>query len=301
MAWDESTLAAMVKRTQLIDRRFKTFTVNAIQAGSVYGLDNELAERLVRLGLPCALNNDELCFDEYDLHNIALFLRLPSIYRQAMQTWANTLDAVSSGRYGTFKVDGLLLGGAGRLETQARVLGGVGDGREHAIAIGKSLLSVEVAIEFNWPETPVELQEVLLSLVETTDFCFLPEEVQTGSGFARSHGLADCVVGASWLMEECRKRDFEARTRGGLFLAEPLSFPHSWVEVRIGDRWVPYDPLLLRLIAEHTSLTAESWPLARSVGPVTLSMTDGSTKLVEVADEGFSVSYVTRLLRREDP
>src|SRR5204863_8078849 len=108
--------------------------------------------------------------------------------------------------------------------------------------------------------------------------------------------LSDCGDAALLLAMECARLGIVSRTAYGLLLAVPFSTPHTWVEIRAGDRWIPLDPLLMRVLAQYTTLDASAWPPIRSPGAVLLRLAGHETPIVLADGRPLEASFPTRIL-----
>ncbi|MGA2321324.1 MAG: transglutaminase domain-containing protein [Solirubrobacteraceae bacterium] len=146
-----------------------------------------------------------------------------------------------------------------------------------------------------WPAVGPAVEDLLVD-VASLDFCWLPESLSGDVEFTRQTRLSDCGNAALLLSMECARLGIASRTAYGLLLATPYSTPHSWVEIRVGDRWVPVDPLLLRLLAQYTTLDASAWPPIRSPGAVLLRLADQETAIVLADGRPLQASFRTRIV-----
>jgi hypothetical protein len=75
-------------------------------------------------------------------------------------------------------------------------------------------------------------------------------------------------------------------------VAPPLGTPHEWAEIRIGDIWVPADPLLLSILGRFAALDPSRRPCTHSPAAVLLRLADRETPIVDAADGPVQTSFM---------
>jgi hypothetical protein len=281
-----------IARLRLIPENVRSFDVDPRQAKLVFGIDVDLARELISRGLPHAMNGGSPHFTATDLHYIGLRLGCATTHLGVLHTWACSLHAAGDGKWNTVEV---LCAPQAPPSTVVQVL--VGPDRYVRTSVGADRMaaSIRVAPLMQWP-APGPALEDLLTDVASMDFCWLPEPLNGDVEFTRQTRLSDCGNAALFLSRECTRLGIASRIAYGLLLATPLSTPHSWVEVRIDDRWVPVDPLLLGLLARYTTLDASVWPPTRSPGAMLLRLADRETAIVLAGGRPLQASFLTRSL-----
>lgn len=91
-------LRAVVDRVRRVPDRYRVFDRDSHTAQRVFGLGAEVLSVLLDLGFPCRGQNGERSFDELDLTNASLALRLPSPRYLAMRGWPQTFRSSSDSR-----------------------------------------------------------------------------------------------------------------------------------------------------------------------------------------------------------
>ena len=87
----ELDAAQILEKIRTVPNDYRHFRESVGTAQRQYGISHALLESLVRQGLPVARRDEGLFFDPFDLSNLSLHLRLPSVQRMAMRSWSRTL------------------------------------------------------------------------------------------------------------------------------------------------------------------------------------------------------------------
>ncbi len=294
----QAELIDLITRLKLVADGLKSFTVKSMDARSLYGINDSLMAELMSLGLPHEQRDHSLTFDENDLYNVALYLRLPSVHRTAMRSWASTLEQFGQAEEQLFHLEYRVLQSPLLVESPRKVTAVVSPTEKRYVYVwpGETALEIEVPIRAVWPLAPPQLEEVIIALSGRLEFFALPEALTTTTIFSQTNGLAECAVGSRMLRDECESLGFEARQMFGLFLSVPVAFPTTWTEVLLEGEWVPFDPLLLNLLHLHTRLSTDSWPITRSLGSIVLPMANNACDLVTYNGQTVPTSYITKLV-----
>ena len=131
----------------------------------------------------------------------------------------------------------------------------------------------------------------LLHQAAALDF-YYSETLSGDLDFARRTGLADCVTASMIVVSECQQRGIDARMAGGLIVAPPLGTVHQWAEIRVGDIWVPADPLLLSVLGRFAGLDPSRWSCTYPPNAILLRLADCETPIVDAADGPVDTSFV---------
>ncbi|MDT0266589.1 transglutaminase domain-containing protein [Streptomyces sp. DSM 44915] len=282
-----------LRRVPLVER---SFCRTADYARRQFRIDGPLLSRVLDAGLPHVRAGDELLLDDFDLLNLALFLRMRSPQRAAMRYWADVLTR-PAGEERSYLIDYApacpLPGHPGPCRflcclpgDEERVAEGPGDGVTPVV-------TVPVTLTNDWPDAPEPLVELMAEIADV-EFYRLPHRVKWDLDFMLSARIGDCLGFARYLVEHGARRGLPMRMAFGLIVAPPYSTPHYWAEVRLDGRWVPVDPGLVRGMAAWGAL-AEEWPAHRSPGALLVNLTTRHGLLVSHGGVHPPVSFRTRL------
>jgi hypothetical protein len=281
-----------ITRLRLIPEEQRRFEVDARQAKLEFGIDVTLARQLISRGLPHRMSDGDLRFTVTDLHYIGLRLGCATTYLGVLQMWASSLQATADDEWTAVEVS---CAPHASQNTAVEVLVGSGERVRACIGADRIAASIRTVPVGQWPAVSPVLENLLVH-VASLDFCWIPESLNGDVEFTRQTRLSDCGNAALLLSMECARLGIASRMAYGLLLATPLSTPHSWVEIRVGDRWVPVDPLLIGLLARYTTLDASVWPPTRSPGAVLLRLADRETAIVLADGCPLQASFLTRIL-----
>ena len=265
----------------------RVFDVTPRRAELEFGITSAIASLLAERGLPRSSFEGEARFSWSDLHYIALRLGSARIYLRTMRSWTDSLtETARSGsrmiwlRYRTYADPG----------TSVDVL--LPEGRRVKAVIGPDHIAATFNVRMaSWDSTFPPSVQRLLHQAAALDF-YYSETLSGDLDFARRTGLADCVTASMIVVSECQQRGIEARMAGGLIVAPPLGTVHQWAEIRVGDSWVPADPLLLSVLARFAGLDPSRWSCTHSPNAILLRLADGETSIVDAADGPVETSFV---------
>jgi len=281
-----------ITRLRLIPEERRRFHVDSRQAKLEFGIDMTLAQELIALGLPHTMSDGDPRFTATDLHYIGLRLGCASIYLGVLQMWASSLKASADGEWTSVEVR-CIPNAPQKLAVDVLV----GPDQRVGASIGANRIAARIrAVPIRqWPAVSPALEDLLLD-VASLDFCWMPESLSGDVEFTRQTRLSDCGNAALLLSMECARLGIASRTAYGLLLATPFSTPHTWVEIRVGDRWVPVDPLLIGVLVQYTNLDTSMWPPIRSPGAVLLRLAGQETPIVLADGRPLQASFLTRIL-----
>ena len=279
-------------RLRLIPEERRRFHVDPRQAKLEFGIDMTLAQELIARGLPHAMSDGDPRFTATDLHYIGLRLGCATTYLGVLQMWASSLKAAADGEWATVEVR---CAPYAPQSTPVEVLISPGQRVRTSIGVNRIAASIRAVPVGQWPAVSSSLEDLLVD-VASLDFCWLPESLSGDVEFTRETRLSDCGNAVLLLSRECARLGITSRTAYGLLLATPFSTPHNWVEIRVGNRWVPVDPLLIGLLAQYTTLNASVWPPTRSPGAVLLRLAGQETPIVLAGGCPLQASFLTRIL-----
>jgi len=167
------------------------------------------------------------------------------------------------------------------------------EGRRVNVGIGPDRIAATLNLRMaSWDGSFPRSVRRVLHEAAALDFYILPEPLIGDVDFARRTGIADCATASRIVVSECQQRGIEARMAYGLVLAPPLGTLHEWAEIRMGDIWVPADPLLLTVLGRFAGLDSSRWSCTHSPNAVLLRLADCETPIVAAADGPVDTSFV---------
>jgi hypothetical protein len=281
-----------ISRLRLIPEERRRFDVDPRQAKLEFGIDIDLAQELISRGLPHMMSDSSPHFTATDLHYVGLRLGCATAYLGVLQMWASSLKATANGECTAVEVR---CAPHAPQNTAVEVLVGPGQCVRACVGADRIAASIRVVPVGQWPAVSPALRDLLVD-VASLDFCWLPDSLNGDVEFTRQTRLSDCGNAALLLSMECARLRIASRMAYGLLLATPLSTPHSWVEIRAGDHWVPMDPLIIGVLARYTTLDASLWPPTRSPGAILLRLADQETAIVLADGRALQASFLTTIL-----
>jgi hypothetical protein len=293
---EASEVRAVVGKLGQIPDTARRFGVTPELALARFRIDAELLDSCAQAGLPHVRDGDVPLFDDYDLTNLSLYLRLRSPQRAAMRYWAAVLTR-PAGERRQYQLDLLprcpVPGHLGECEflcclpvDRELLIRGPGDGTT-------VLASTTVTLENDWPPLPAALAEVIGEIGDV-EFFRLPDGIKWDLDFMRAAKIGDCLGIARYLAEQGARRGLRTRMVFGLIVAPPFSTPHFWAEVAVDGRWVPADPGLIRFMVS-TRLLPAGWPADRSPGAFLTALTSRHGFAVSHRGIAATVSFRTRV------
>ncbi|MBR7831787.1 transglutaminase domain-containing protein [Actinospica durhamensis] len=260
-------VAHAVEKTLRIPDSHRDFTVPAADAARVHRFDSGLMEQLLDLGLAHRGSGAERRFDQLDLENIGIDLRLPCPRWTAMRWWSNALPS----RVEPSAMDWTL---TLKVACPTRESAHECDLRYHpaAVSAGEPEFALpdsagEFRIELTTRWTDHRFGEAFTGLFASIlpfEFHLMPQVLGHDARFAADTGLADCRQASILLAETASRTGITARRVSGLFLARPFAIWHYWIEVLDGGRWIAADPFLLNAFIRWDVVDAGAWPVDRS-------------------------------------
>ncbi|MCC2321241.1 hypothetical protein [Cellulomonas xiejunii] len=289
-------LGAIVGRVRLVPDRYRIFDKNASTALRIYRLDASLLTELLDLGFPHDVSGGELFFDDLDLANVSLALRLPSPRYLAMRRWPEIFRTVGDGSPISYQVE--VSAECGWAEPRhacefqrAAELNALGAdaGPSHQ----KFMLQREVGGTGRAQNAPDGL-DVLFAEVSEFRFHILPLALYGDLSFVAETSLANCELASLHLARRATEEGWEARRSFGLLVSSPYSLPHFWPEVRLGGAWTAFDPHMINSLVRWDLLTPSEVPTAQAMSSAVLRLADEWVDLVQDAGRAAPVSLLTR-------
>lgn len=261
----------VVARVRTVGDEHRDFSVPYTDIRQQYGIDDDLAETLLDLGLPHRGAGDARMFDPLDLANIASDLDLECPERVLLRRWSRSLNANQQHEHGAYDL---------RFDYRCPAPGHAGDcgytleplaapmvpdhvpGPLPASFVVGRAEPLRQAYDFG----PAFAQVV--TAARRVTFHRIPEAFVDDLGYLADTGLADCRLANMYLRGIAEEAGLTVRPAAGLFVGVPFPARHVWFEVLVGDRWVAADPFFLHTLATWGILRGEEWPLDRSPGNV---------------------------------
>ncbi|KAK1182794.1 hypothetical protein B7755_034475 [Streptomyces sp. NBS 14/10] len=266
----EQAVKEVLERAARVPDRFRRFEVGAETAARVHRIDGALLDEALDLGLAYEGSGADRRFDDFDLKNLGLGLRIPSPAWLQVRLSAQPFnaEAVVTTTYRT-RFQGRV--GGAVLEPSSQLASGVVDGTLRRMGPDVFEADLHVSAGENAPDADKgaadcarELGPVLPEAARL-EYYLVPDELRDDVGFVRETRLADCRAGTTYLAHVAAEAGAAVRPASGLLLAGAFPLPHAWLEVRRGDRWLPADPYYLISMAGYGLLDGERWPPHRSV------------------------------------
>lgn len=257
----------ILMRLRQVPDTMRNFQVSPADAHRIYGISGVLLAHLVELGLPAQGDGGEARFDVFDLMNVSLHLKLGSIQRMAMRSWGATLRLIDRGEplVAHIQVVPDRLGSPRDQPIPFSVLV-PGEGRITVSALpGIPIRRVEWGLRTHWPDFPPATR-TLLERISSLDFFMLPEALRWNLPFIERTGMSECGGASKLLLQIAGEAGLQARQWFGLLLTKPFATGHFWTEIEVNGDWVPFDPLLLKILGHATGLERALWPADRSPG-----------------------------------
>jgi hypothetical protein len=279
-----------IARLRQIPDEHRVFDAGSKRAEMEFGIDGQMADRLLERGIPHEMREGEAVFADVDLHYLSLRIARGGMYTAAMATWAKALVSTGIRAWSDVSVRYVPYVNAGE---EVEILLPNGDRERRTTEADRTGARIEVRMVGEWPPFDPHIAEVL-EYVGSLDFCLIPPGLEMNSAFIRRTRLASCASAALLVVEECGRLGIEARPAFGLLLGSPFATPRNWAEVRTGGDWVPADPLLLSALSNFAGLDRELWPPTRCPGGVLLRLASGRTPIVTAGGEAIAASFITR-------
>lgn len=293
---DPAELAEILARVRLVPDRYREFRRDRAEAARLHRVDAALLGTLHELGLPHARDaHGEPRYDELDLANISLALRLPSARLLAMRGWRNALESAAAGVPTVYHVDIQPRcpcpphDGACDFELAPELPAAVPPGEGHPVGAGFIVTRPVLG-------GTAELSGAARAVTEAVAplrFHFIPLELSTDLGFVRDTGLADCILANRVLVRAAREAGVPARLSYGIFLSAPYSINHCWAEFPVDGRWVAFDPHLLTTLGRLGLLDPARWPPYRSIGDAAWRIHGDDAALIRHGDRRAVLSLPT--------
>lgn len=286
-------LRAIVDRARRVPNQYRRFEQDASVALRIFRISAPVLSALSDLGFPHRSSSGERFFDELDLANASLAMRLPSPRYLAMRRWPDVLRAVVDNRPVRYEVEVVAECDSAtpghqcdfRLPAEVRALRAGPD-----LDAQRFTLRREVA---GTGEAPQELRQ-LFAEVSGFEFHFLPDALRSDLSFLAATWLADCELATRYLVRRAAEEGWAARRSFGLLLSSPYSLEHYWPEVQLDGAWAAFDPHLINSLVRWRVLAPAEVSTAQVLNSAVLRVSADWVSLVEDAGRPARVSLLTR-------
>ncbi len=293
---DAEPLRNIVERVRLVPDRYRTFDQDTKTALRIFRIGGQLLAELLDLGFPCRDSGGERYFDELDLANASLSLRLPSPRYLAMRRWPDIFRAAADSRISHYEVEISAQCGCAdpghqcEFRIPAEVLALAPDADP---AAQKLRLTREVAATRRTGQTPPGLRQ-LFTEVSAFQFHILPLALYGDLSFLRATSLANCELASGYLVQRAIEQGWEARRSFGLLLSSPYSLPHFWPEIALDGVWTAFDPYMIISLVRWGVLAASEVATDQVLDPAVLRVAEDWVDLVQDSGGPARVSLLTR-------
>jgi hypothetical protein len=253
-----------LEKIHRVPDKYRSFRCDEEAAARQFHISDTLGEALLDLGLPHIRSGGRIMYDELDLVNIGMDLRLPTVNWSATRLWIKSLRTAQ--RIGHPVYDFTL-----KTSCQSPGHAGPCDFRfEPHIEEAFQLKEIAPGM-LQFRSSPLldtydfgGLLSPLIDEVQTLDFHRVPSVLARDIGFLRETRLAHCQSAALYLIEVAAKQGIDAQFCTGLFISTPFTVPHVWLEIRIDDEWKQADPFFLNTLAQWEVVDPDDWSLSQS-------------------------------------
>lgn len=271
----------------------REYTVAISDTRRRFGLSEELLDQFVGFGFPVAKVNGVPCFEESDLINLSLRMRTGTNYRTIGRFWPEALRVIQGRERVGYTVNYVARCPApGHGECHFQVLTPSDEiiSTQGPAVASEPLYKTDIWLRCDWPELTASAKR-LVDTVSGFELTWLPRTMQSDIDFMRRTGLATCGGVAKMLVAEGPGYGVDVRLRYGLLTSPPYASHHFWAEVKVGDQWVPIDPLMINAMLKWQVLDALIWSPYRSLGGVLCGLALRYIPPVTHDGESVRVSY----------
>lgn len=289
-------LQGIVERVRLVPDRYRVFDQDESTARRIFGIGTPVLSELLDIGFPHHSSGGERYFDELDLANASLALRLPSPRYLAMRRWPEILRAAVDDRPVRYEVDvsaecvSEVPGHQCDFRLPAEVLA-LGAGPDSAAR--QFTLRRDVGGTGRTGEAPEELRR-LFAEVSGFHFHILPVALYGDLSFLAATSLANCELASRYLVQRGAEDGWEVRRSFGILLSSPYSADHFWSEFRLDGVWTAFDPHLINSLVRWGVLAPSEFSTAQILNSAFFRVADEWIDLVQDAGLPTRVSLLTR-------
>lgn len=266
IAAEREPISGMVDRLRRLPVADREWTVADPEVEARYGLSMDTMVRLVAAGLPYIVRDGVSWFDDADLHYVGMRLGTAKSELLGPKILARVLRQAEAGPGAWFTIRYIPQLEPGDERQGALLLPG-GEVRYVRLTGGVVAADVTFNVRAVWPRMDENLVAAINELGDY-DWYKYHHRLIGDMRVARSTGLVECRQAATFLLDACLARGFDARLSHGLLLSSPYAVPHNWVEVRLDGVWTPLNPFLVSVVRQFGGEDSTQWPLSRPIGAV---------------------------------
>jgi hypothetical protein len=289
-------LQEIVDSVRLVPEQYRVYDQSTATAQRIYGLAAPVLSDLLDLGFPHRVEGGERYFDELDLANASLTLRLPSPRYLAMRRWPQIFRAIVDDDPIRYEVEVVAECGADSddhecdfvLAQEVRALGVELDPSGRRFTLRREVGGTGPAAQ-----APPELVR-LFGEVSRFRFHVLPVAMFGDLSFAEETGLANCELASRHLVQRAAEEGWEARRSSGLLLSSPYSLEHFWPEIRLAGTWTAFDPYMIKSLERWGVLEPSEVSPAQVLNSGVVRIAENWVDLVEDAGRPARLSLLTR-------
>jgi hypothetical protein len=275
----ESRARFGVEKTLRVPARYKSFNCDADFAARTCGINGQLLDELLDLGIPHEGVGSERRFDRLDLENLSADLRLPSSFWLTARRWAKSLRRaleIGDSQYEfIFKVACPSPGHSGACEFSISPYAEQDFMRDEAEA---ATYLLRATLKANTHELDGLIDPVIRES-RKLHFHKLPPGLSRDIGFTKETDLAHCGPATRYLINVAADHGLVARPAVGIFTSVPFSIRHVWLEFFVANTWLQADPFFLDTLSKWGLIDVKDWPL--SCSPLAAMFRLGSTSLMD--------------------
>jgi hypothetical protein len=261
---EETQIRASVEKVCKVPDKYRDFSVDTSDAERRFAIKAPLLAALLDFGLPHTTNEGQLSFNDYDLLNIGLDLRLPNLHWRFMRLWPRFLSAARKRQDPVYNFT---------LHFACPEPGHAGscDFKFNPKFEDKVKAERVSPQTFQFQQRPISEMfdfgdsiEPIIAEACRLKFHVLPGEISSDMKFVRDSGLANCQAASLWLTGVGARYGISVRPATGFFISIPYSVRHAWLEIRVGNEWKHADPFFLNVLAQWGLVQPSDWPLSCS-------------------------------------
>jgi Transglutaminase-like superfamily len=286
-------LHSLVQLVRRVPDRFREFWVSDSMAERQFGLSRADLSAARRAGLSSATDGAEHHYDYADLHFLGLNLRRSRPHLLVLRLWSRMLETGARLGVVPVSIQYVLPNRPPGLPVVVTLPGGI---RQAAtVASSGNVVSVDIEMSSRVVLTEEPILRELFDEIVGLDFYYLPPALQGDVEWTTRNGLSDCITAARLLVDRCMALGIEARRSRGLLVSTPYSSIHDWAEILIDEIWTPFDPLIVKQLETFGNLSAESWPVTRSLDGLLLRLGTDAGPFQSPSDAAETASFPTTL------
>ena len=265
-------LSALVERLLSVPNQLRLFACDPAEAKRMYGLDERLLGELTAIGLPYEATGDGRRYSYADMHYLGLRLGTAVFHLRTFAAWARRIRPSTGLDRSRLRVHYVPHLADGVTATEGSVL--LPDGRiETMLHSQQPAAEAVVSLQWSWPAIDRRLAAVIEEMSRADHYMFdlngnLLDDEYPGCV------VTDCRLSARALAARCGELGYATRWSYGMIAAPMFSVRHFWVDVQVGDVWVPVDAVVLGLLRRFQAIQPADWPATASLGGLLVRLSE---------------------------